>query len=105
MDAFMASHMGWVIEGCYSDLLELTAVEADEIIFLNLDVEQCVANARKRPWEPHKYPSKEAQDANLDMLIDWIRQYESRKDEFSYQAHKDLFEKYRGKKSMYTENQ
>ena len=27
-----------------------------------------------RPWEPHKYPSKEAQDANLALLIGWIRE-------------------------------
>lgn len=104
IDKFMEENAGWVIEGCYTDLLELAEPDADEIIFLNLDVEQCVANARKRPWEPHKYASKEAQDANLEMLIDWIRQYQERTDEFSLAAHLNFYEQYQGKKTMYKEN-
>ena len=105
IDAFTAVHQNWVIEGCYSDLLELASERATEIIFLNLAVAQCVANARKRPWEPHKYPSKEAQDANLAMLIDWIRQYEQRQDEFSQSAHSRFYEQFQGRKRMQTENQ
>jgi adenylate kinase family enzyme len=104
IDKFMEDNAGWVIEGCYTDLLEIAEPLADEIIFLNLDVEQCVANARKRPWEPHKYPTKEAQDANLEMLIGWIRQYEERTDEFSLAAHMNFYGKYTGKKTMYKEN-
>jgi hypothetical protein len=80
----------------------LVSDEATEIIFLNLDIEQCVENARKRPWEPHKYPSKEAQDKNLEMLIGWIRQYANRMDEFSLTAHMTFYEQFEGEKSMKT---
>ena len=102
--AFMDSNAQWVIEGCYADLLEIVIPESSEIIYLNLPVEACISNARNRPWEPHKYESKEAQDANLDMLIDWIAQYADRNDTFSKPAHEKLFKDYEGKKTMYTNN-
>ena len=105
MEAFMASCDGWVIEGCYSDLLALALPEATEMVFLNLPVEACQANARQRPWEPHKYPSKEAQDANLAMLIDWIGHYESRDDTFSLAAHRALYDEFGGTKTMLTANE
>jgi adenylate kinase family enzyme len=100
IDSFINSNGGWVIEGCYSDLLEMAVPVSNEIIFMNLPVETCIANAKSRPWEPHKYESKEAQDANLGMLIDWIAQYPGRVDTFSEVAHNELYEKYSNKKSM-----
>ncbi len=98
----MAGQAGWVIEGCYADLLERVLPQATDIVFLDLSVEDCIANARQRPWEPHKYPSKDAQDANLDMLIDWIRQYETRSDTFSLAAHQALFDAFSGHKTRLT---
>jgi adenylate kinase family enzyme len=103
--AFMSTHEGWVIEGCYSDLLEMAAPYSTEIIYLNLSIEQCIQNARDRAWEPHKYESKEAQDKNLGMLIDWIGQYDQRQDCFSRAAHERLYESYSGKKTRYTSNE
>ena len=100
---FVASHDGWVIEGCYADLIELATPHATEMIFLNLTVDDCVVNARSRPWEPHKYSSKEAQDGNLNMLVDWIRSYSDRDDSCSLQSHQALYEGFRGKKTMKTE--
>lgn len=102
---FIQDADGWVIEGCYTDLLEQALPHATEIIYMNLPVQACIDNARARPWEPHKYASKEAQDANLEMLLDWIKQYTSRDDTFSQQAHLALFEKYPGKKTMVDRNQ
>lgn len=102
---FLIAHNNWVIEGCYADLLEIVTHKADEVIFLNLPVSACVANAKNRPWEPHKYKSKEAQDENLDMLIDWISQYTSRSDTFSKVAHEKLFREFQGKKTMYVSNE
>lgn len=98
IQAFIERHDAWVIEGCYTDLLELAEPYATEAIFMNLPIELCIENARNRPWEPHKYESKAAQDKNLDMLIDWIAQYSERDDVFSYRAHADFFERFRGKK-------
>lgn len=101
---FISSNTGWVIEGCYSDLLEIALLFSNELIFINLPVELCIENTRKRPWEPHKYESKEAQDSNLAMLIDWIAQYPDRADTFSKASHTALYERYPGKKSMITYN-
>ena len=99
---FMDSHKRWVIEGCYADLLACVLQQATEVIFLDLPVSECVENARKRPWEPHKYATKAAQDANLPMLIEWIQDYEQREDTYSRQAHRDLFDSYEGTKSRFT---
>jgi len=96
--AFMAENDQWVIEGCYADLFEAPLGRCTRLVFLNPGTEACVANARLRPWEPHKYASKEAQDANLEMLIGWIRDYEARQDTFSLGAHRALFDRFAGEK-------
>lgn len=101
---FIRSNTSWVIEGCYSDLLEVALESSNELIFMNLPIESCVENARNRPWEPHKYESKEAQDRNLNMLIDWISQYTERTDTFSKASHTALYERYPGKKCMLSSN-
>lgn len=105
INAFLDSNNNWVIEGCYADLLALVMPNADEVIFLNLPVEKCIENAKGRPWEPHKYESLEAQNANLAMLLDWILQYEERSDTFSKQAHETLYNGFEGQKVMHVSNQ
>lgn len=95
----------WVIEGCYAGLLAEAAAYCTEMIFLNPGVEQCVENCRARPWESHKYPSREAQDANLQMLLEWVREYETREDEFSLREHRELFDAHEGKKIEYGSNE
>ncbi|KEI72241.1 shikimate kinase [Endozoicomonas elysicola] len=104
IEAFVSLNKSWVIEGCYSDLLALVMPFSSEIIFLDLPVEACIANARKRTWEPHKYESKEAQDANLNMLVDWIAQYPHRSDTFSRSSHEALFNGYSGRKRIFKKN-
>jgi hypothetical protein len=47
---------------------------------------------------PCLYPSKEAQDQKLEFLLDWVREYESRTDEYSLARHRELFEGFRGPK-------
>ncbi len=99
IERFVADHRGWVIEGCYADLLEVVTPFCSEMIFLNPGIDACIENCRSRPWEPHKYPSKEAQDANLEMLIRWVREYATRTDEFSLFAHRRVFDNFAGRKS------
>lgn len=101
---FTGKHNGWIIEGCYADLLELAAPVASEMIFLNLSTDDCVANAIRRPFEPHKYESKAAQDANLEMLLGWIQSYPTRDDSCSLRAHQELFARFEQKKTMRTQN-
>ena len=105
IQAFISTHNYWAIEGCYADLLEMAIAEATEVIFMNLDVSQCIENAKNRPWEPHKYESKVAQDKNLEMLISWVEAYPERDDVFSYRSHMNLYESFPGKKTMYTSNE
>jgi adenylate kinase family enzyme len=102
---FISANESWVIEGCYSDLIEFAIDSSNEMIFMNLSVDSCIKNAKSRPWEPHKYGSSEAQDSNLGMLINWIRQYPERDDTFSKVMHEKLYAEYQGKKSMCTSNQ
>lgn len=99
---FIEASDSWVIEGCYSNLLKEAAAHCTELIFLNPGVEACVENCRAREWEPHKYANREAQDANLPMLIRWMREYETRDDEFSLQAHRALFNEHEGRKIEYS---
>ena len=105
IEEFITANNGWIVEGCYADLLENAAPFANEVIFMNLPIEMCILNAKNRPWEPHKYASKEAQDANLEMLTDWISQYRERSGTFSERAHRSLYETFEGKKTMYVDNQ
>ncbi|MDQ8179341.1 AAA family ATPase [Pelagicoccus sp. SDUM812005] len=102
---FIAAHEDWVIEGCYASLIEIAAAHAQEIVFLNPGTATCQENCRSRPWEPHKYASKEEQDKNLEMLLGWVAQYESREDEFSLAAHQKLFRAFEGQKREITSNE
>ncbi len=72
---------------------------------MKLPVDICIENAKERPWEPHKYESKEAQDKNLGMLINWISDYYLRHDTFSEYAHCKFYEKYNGLKRVVTTNE
>lgn len=101
---FIKANDSWVIEGCYTDLLDIVQPYSSEIIFMNLPISACISNAKLRPWEPHKYQSKQAQDENLGMLIDWISQYTSRDDTFSKSAHQNFYNNFSGKKRIITSN-
>ncbi len=99
---FVSAYPEWVIEGCYGDLLEQALPFATEVRFLNPGVEACISNCRARPWEPEKYPSREAQDQMLDFLLGWVREYESRADEYSLARHREIFESFSGPKKEFS---
>ncbi len=99
---FVAVHDEWVIEGCYGDLAAELLPHATELVFLDLSREQCIEHARSRPWEPHKYATKEAQDRMLAPLLEWIDGYFTRDDQWSHAAHARLFDAFAGKKRRLT---
>ena len=105
INQFLMTNTRWVIEGCYSDLLDLVIDESSQVVFLNPGIEACIDNCRSRPWEPHKYQTAEEQDKNLDMLLNWVKEYAVRKDEFSLSSHKKLFERFKGKKFEFNSNE
>ena len=101
LDAFMTEHSGWVIEGCYGDLVEAAVPRCTELRFLNPGVEVCIAHARQRPWEPEYCSSPEEQARLLEPLIDFVRQYETRQDEYGLARHREIFEAFTGPKREY----
>lgn len=98
VEKFIQSHNHWIIEGCYADIIEAVVHECDELIFLNPGIDTCIAHCRSRPWEPEKFNSRQEQDENLDNLIDWVKSYESRADEYGLSRHRRLYDSYSGKK-------
>ena len=102
LENFTAANEGWVIEGAYADLLSLLLDECSELIFLNPGVEVCIRNCRARQWEPHRYPDKNTQDRNLTLLLDWVRDYETRDDVYSLSGHRWLFDWFSGVKREFT---
>jgi adenylate kinase family enzyme len=97
--AFADEHPDWVIEGCYGDLIELVVPLCSEMRFLNPGVEACVAHCRARPWEPEKYPTPKAQQEMLEFLVGWVREYETRDDEYSLARHRAIFDGFGGEKA------
>lgn len=102
LERFIQAHPDWIIEGCYGDLIALAVPHCTEMRFLAPGIESCVANCLARPWEPEKYPTPEAQNAMLADLLGWVREYETRTDEFSLSRHREIFEGFPGPKQMLT---
>jgi adenylate kinase family enzyme len=86
--AFLSEHTCWAIEGCYGELVQAASHHCTELVFLNPGLETCLEHNRRRPWEPHKYASKEAQDDMLENLQAWVAGYYQRQDQWSYHAHR-----------------
>ena len=98
LDAFLAAHDRWVIEGCDGDLVEHALPWCTELVMLNPGVEACLANNRRRPWEPHKYDSAAVQERMLPFLLAWVESYYTRDDARSYAYHRRLFDGFTGAK-------
>jgi len=102
LQGFIDSHPVWVIEGCYGELVEAAGRQCTELVFLNPGLEACLANNRRRPWEPNKYASLEQQNAMLEMLQAWVADYYTRSGPWSYEAHRRIFDNHLGTKREYT---
>lgn len=72
-----------------------------ELRFLNPGVEVCVEHCLRRPWEPEKFSSADEQQSMLASLISWVREYETRADEYGLERHRKRFDGYPGKKKEY----
>lgn len=101
--AFCAPREQWVVEGCYAGLVREALAYSPVLLFLEPGMQACLANCRSRPWEPHKYESKQAQDERLEFLLSWVREYYTRAGELSLAAHEALFSEYRGPKHKLSE--
>lgn len=95
---FIDTHQAWVAEGCYGDVIEAALPFCSELLFMNPGKDVCLTNNGKRPWEPHKYASKEQQDSMLPLLLDWVGKYYQRDDNCSYACHRRVFDSFVGAK-------
>jgi adenylate kinase family enzyme len=95
---FCREHEAWIIEGCYADLIEASFPWEPELVFLDPGLEVCRENCRRRPHEPHKYPTPQAQAERLEFLLQWVAAYYERDDSMSWRAHQALFARYSGPK-------
>lgn len=100
--AFVTGHDSWVAEGCYGDLVAAALPYCLELVFMNPGLDVCLENNRRRPWEPHKYDSMEAQQSKLGFLLDWVSGYYERDDAMSYARHRRLFDGFTGNKTEVT---
>jgi adenylate kinase family enzyme len=98
LHAFVARTPSWVIEGCYGDLVEAALPSCTELRFLNPGADACVVNCKARPWEPSKYASAAEQDEVLAFLLKWVREYETRTDEYGLARHRAIFDSFAGPK-------
>jgi adenylate kinase family enzyme len=101
--AFCEQHDRWVVEGCYADLTRRALEYSPMLLFMDPGVDACLSNCRERPWEPHKYASKDEQDAGLEFLLSWVREYYTRSGDLSHADHQALFDAYRGPKRRLTD--
>ena len=101
LQTFVKTERQWIIEGCYGDLVAAALPHCDELWFLNPGVDVCLAHCQQRPWEPDKFASPEEQQAALNHLIEWVRTYESRTDEFGLQRHRQVFDGFTGRKQEF----
>ncbi len=102
LNDFLKANDQWVIEGCYSDLIEAALPHCTELRFLNPGIEVCVAHCHRQPWEPEKFSSAAEQEAMLKQLVVWVRQYEIRDDEYGLTRHRKIFEQFTGSKREFT---
>lgn len=101
LDQFLMDNDRWIIEGCYSDLVEHALPHCEELRFLNPGVAVCVAHCKNRAWEPEKFGTPEEQDKMLFNLLEWVAAYEEREDEYGLKRHRKIFDSFSGPKREY----
>ncbi len=99
---FIASNESWIIEGCYADIIEPALKHGGTLVFLNPGVATCIEHCRRRPWEPEKFATESEQAQNLENLLLWVSEYETREDEYGLKQHRRLFDSFSGRKFEFT---
>ena len=105
LSQYVQAATSWIIEGCYGRWMEHLRPHATEIVFMNPGEAVCIRNCMARPWEAHKYVSKQEQDARISFLLDWVRGYYTRSDDMSLQSHRRIFDSFDGQKREVTANE
>ena len=98
-----AVHSSGVLEGCYGKLARVAIDAGAALVWLDVSVEQCLAHCRTRPFEAHKYPDPQTQQAFLDQLLDWVREYPVRAGDLGRADHAECFAQCPGTKLRLTQ--
>jgi adenylate kinase family enzyme len=88
-----ASEPAWVMEGVYGWLLPAALPRATEFIFLDLPVDECLDNVRRRG-------NQGSGDEAFAALLAWAAEYPKRENANSRLAHQRLWDGFHGAKQM-----
>jgi len=101
--SFCEKNSSWIIEGCYANLIRQSFQFRPTLIFLNPGEAACRANCQSRPWESHKYGSKDEQDRHLAYLLKWVSDYYTLQGDLSLAGHRACFDHYPGMKQEFVD--
>ncbi|OEO31353.1 hypothetical protein VW23_016870 [Devosia insulae DS-56] len=89
-----AKEGSWVMEGVYGWLLPAALPRVTEFIFLDLPVEACLDNVRRRGNQGG------GNEASFAALLAWVAEYPTRSNANSRQAHQRLWDGFEGTKCV-----
>lgn len=92
--AARAAAPGWVMEGVYGWLLPAALPRATELVFLDLPVDECVDNIRRRGNQGG------GDEGAFAALLAWIAEYPRRENSNSRLAHQRLWDGFEGAKEI-----
>ncbi|WP_430244235.1 AAA family ATPase [Neorhizobium sp. DAR64861/K0K2] len=85
----------WVMEGVYGWLAKAVLPRITSLIWIDLPVDECIANVRARGIQGG------GSEASFQELINWIREYRGRENSStSYESHYKLFDAHAGTKVL-----
>jgi adenylate kinase family enzyme len=102
VEMFCSERDSWIVEGCYASFVSVALRFEPHLLLLDPGRAACVKHCRARPWEPHKFESKTAQDEHLSSLLTWVSEYYTRDGDMSLAAHAACFDRYNGAKTRVT---
>lgn len=81
----------WIVEGVFGELANIGIYNADTLIFLNKDWDECSQALELRG-------SKNASEESFKELLNWAGLYWDRKSSSSFEFHKIIFDQFAGTK-------
>jgi len=86
----------WIVEGVFGELAEQYLIEAETLIWLDLEWALCKVRLEQRGSESKAHMNRAQSADGLARLIEWASHYSSRTDSRSRQGHSKLFETFTG---------
>jgi adenylate kinase family enzyme len=88
----------WIVEGVFGELAERFFDQADFLVWLDMDWTTCRERLIRRGSESKRHMAREQSEEGLRKLIEWASRYYDRNGLCSYVGHKDLFQRFHGRK-------